>query len=916
MALVSYSLPNMAGGVSQQPAALRAASAVEELVNGWPSIVAGLQKRQPLEMVAKVSGSVSAGSVGHVINRGAGYQFMLVVSDGELKIVDLFDGSSATVTYPNGKAYLSQSSSPVDDFKFATVGDTTFILNKRVKVRADEYGEAAASGYTPYGTVATKASLPGSSVVDRVYYVTDEDAYYRYESIPASDAVYAWQAAGAWQDNAPPGRTFVGTQLPSPATNAATVYISESYYVDISGNPLEPEIEERIRYRSYDGVQISAGSGAVNGFVLRTLSQIAPPATADRKNPATYGTVYVTQALANSVYAVYVNDVIKATYTTPTGVDAGTAVPSTSAIAGTLSGLLTASGYTNTVVGSTISISNLATADKLTTVGGNGDRALKGYRTSIQQFSDLPPNDVNGRVVKVEGSAETSSEDYYVIHKDGIWIETIGWNKSAGFYDTTMPHTVIREANGTWTFKPFAWADRTVGDENSNPQPTFVGTTINDIYLLSNRLGFLSDENVVLSETDAFENFYRTTVVQLLDTDRIDVAAFTKEVNVLRHAIPFAKNLLVTSDRHQFMLNSGDYLSPKNISLNYVTSFNTSTRVRPVNMGATVYFPDDGFGYTFAKVIEFYTSSDTPDGDGDEVTSPVPEYIPSGLTFLAGSSRMKALVTHSATTPNTLYVYKYFMGGDGRKIQNAWSKWELPDCTRVHHADFVDSFLYVLIQRPDGLFLERTRFDETVYSISTQYTAYLDRKVTKDRLLLTYDAYLDQTTVTMPYQTDGMIEIISNDALTKSYRHTVSKVSSSIFRCDGDLTTKLQVVAGIPYIQYVDLSEQYLRSTKGGETLVLEGRLQLKYLSVETHNTVFFKSIVTVDGRDPETLVHYTDTDVFVPNQPGIDNTIVRIPIMSNARNVKIRLMNDSPFPSAFGHTEFQAEFSPKSTRV
>jgi hypothetical protein len=44
------------------------------------------------------------------------------------------------------------------------------------------------------------------------------------------------------------------------------------------------------------------------------------------------------------------------------------------------------------------------------------------------------------------------------------------------------------------------WSGRTKGDTLSSPDPSFVGRTLNDIFFHKNRLGFLSGENVVLSE--------------------------------------------------------------------------------------------------------------------------------------------------------------------------------------------------------------------------------------------------------------------------------------------------------------------------------------------------------------------------------------------------------------------------------
>ena len=71
-----------------------------------------------------------------------------------------------------------------------------------------------------------------------------------------------------------------------------------------------------------------------------------------------------------------------------------------------------------------------------------------------------------------------------------------------------MPHALVREADGSFTFKKLEWTERKVGDEDSNSLPSFVDYAISDIFFYRNRLGLLSGENVILSESDEYFNFW------------------------------------------------------------------------------------------------------------------------------------------------------------------------------------------------------------------------------------------------------------------------------------------------------------------------------------------------------------------------------------------------------------------------
>jgi hypothetical protein len=173
----------------------------------------------------------------------------------------------------------------------------------------------------------------------------------------------------------------------------------------------------------------------------------------------------------------------------------------------------------------------------------------------------------------------------------GTWIEWAKPNIEFELNAATMPHLLIRQANGNFTFEQADWGDRAVGDEISIPNPSFVGKKITDVFFFQNRLGVLADENVVMSRTSDYFDFFGTTARSLLDNDPIDVAASHVKVSALKHAIPFDRKLLLFSDQTQFILKGGDFITPKNTSISQTTEYESSTTSRPVSAGSVVYFP-------------------------------------------------------------------------------------------------------------------------------------------------------------------------------------------------------------------------------------------------------------------------------------------------------------------------------------
>ena len=81
------------------------------------------------------------------------------------------------------------------------------------------------------------------------------------------------------------------------------------------------------------------------------------------------------------------------------------------------------------------------------------------------------------------------------------------------------------------------WGERICGDLNSSLNPSFIGNKINNVFFFRNRLGFLANDNVILSTVSKFFTFFPETVLTVIDSDPIDVAASHTKVAILKNAI-------------------------------------------------------------------------------------------------------------------------------------------------------------------------------------------------------------------------------------------------------------------------------------------------------------------------------------------------------------------------------------------
>jgi hypothetical protein len=262
--------------------------------------------------------------------------------------------------------------------------------------------------------------------------------------------------------------------------------------------------------------------------------------------------IYVKQGNYSTTYAVNVSGVGGFSYTT-----GATGNIETTQIANNLYTSMTANATFNTLYaaslsGSCIYVTSRTTADfTLLCTDGLGDRSIIMVKGTVQRFSDLPPKAFDGFTVKVNGDQSNVYTGYWVKYVDpngssasGSWVETVQPGALTGLNAASMPWTLVRNGDGTFTFDKVAWTPRAVGNDTSAPPPSFVNKTINDVFFHRNRLGFLSGESVVFSKAGAFFNFWPDTITQVLDSDRIDISATHVKVSTLRAAVPFNDALL------------------------------------------------------------------------------------------------------------------------------------------------------------------------------------------------------------------------------------------------------------------------------------------------------------------------------------------------------------------------------------
>ena len=88
------------------------------------------------------------------------------------------------------------------------------------------------------------------------------------------------------------------------------------------------------------------------------------------------------------------------------------------------------------------------------------------------------------------------------------------------------------------------WDDALVGDDVTNPEPSFIGKGISKLLFFRNRFSILADEHIVMSRPGDFTNFFAKSAIQLIASDPIDISASSEYPAILYDGIQVNTGLI------------------------------------------------------------------------------------------------------------------------------------------------------------------------------------------------------------------------------------------------------------------------------------------------------------------------------------------------------------------------------------
>jgi hypothetical protein len=557
----------------------------------------------------------------------------------------------------------------------------------------------------------------------------------------------------------------------------------------------------------------------------------------------------------------------------------------------------------------------------------NGDNTII-VKESVTGVDKLPLRAPDDFLIKIASKGTANSiNDFWlksVSKSDGTvyWQETTEPNISSGIKRDTMPMQLVRTGItlgiSSFTLEFPEWEDRTVGTELNNPQPPFIGNTINAVSYFQNRLVLASSEFLVFSRSGISYSFYKETGQKTLDGDVISVYADTDFIIPLKHILPFDGDLFISSGKSQLIVSGDKPLTPSNTVMRLFTTFENNTQVSPIATGENIVFP---FRYgQNAGLREFYTDSISSTKRALPITDHVKEYMPADLKWMLSSTKFNKILVCSRAELNAIYTYDWIVQGSER-LQSAWSKWTLADeGARIEFAYLQDSSLFMVIKYPlvDEVVVEELDMS-TIDDEGVTFHVRLDRKK------LVEFTKVDSRWEAVDYLYDEPNRLLGACKTTGCYQEEIG-TSTDVFREGVNLVTEedlgegatAYMIVGVPIFVKYTMTNPFPRDR--------EGRAKGDMNKLTVSSVHFHYDVTGTVTAKLETGSGVISEKIYNNRFIGSANNTVgysestsgthRVPIRQKSDRFELTLLTEDIFPLQIREMEFDGNYNPRGRKI
>jgi len=918
MASITQTIPQYSLGMSEQPDQLKFPGQVTEVTNAIPDLTKGLFKRPGAKRIGAdaLSSVQSGGSWFHYFrDETEGSYIGQVAADGQVRVWRCTDGQLMTTAYGTGGQTAIQNylaTSTPENLQFLTINDTTFVTNRDTTNANTLVGTTGTTDATPdahFGFIELLRTENGRQYGVNINNGTAVTTVTRATRIKIqSDTLDESDGTGHC-----PG---IGTQVFSVDSGSKKNLIFRLNVLGQQGVSPNYSASQNgpggNNYRcSYnrEAVLLHGGEGWVTGDTVTV--------TLDSASVSYTYTIRVEDHESTDVNATISSNGDGLVRPEPTPFDADTAVTADTIIGGIIAEL--PSGVTGKHIGTGIYLSSTNPFS----VEIVEEDLMRCFQSSVNDVQNLPNQCKHGYIVKISNSRMSDEDDYYLRfdganNRDGSgsWSECA----KAGIAKTltNMPLVIQRTATTTFTVKQFTYQDRRVGDDTTNPMPSFVGARINKVLFFRNRLALLSGENVITSRpgTLGTPDFFNETALTVSASDPVDISAASMFPSELFDGIEVNTGLVVFSTNQQFLLAADDTVfNPDTAKLRSIATFNYNETISPISLGTTLAYVDNSG--KFSRFNEMANIQREGEPSIVEVSKVVPTLLPKDIDLLT-NSRENSIILLGKTGSDDVFGYKYFQVSEQRQ-QAAWFKWKLNNPLIYHFIIndeyfFLDSDYYL-----QSVKLVQTETDPSIVQDNVDFLLHVDNHTTVSggsfnatTNITTFTGVSWLNTVTTPNH--DLVVIDTNTNSTRVGRYAKPTISGTSFTLPGNWSG-VTLTIGYIYPYEVKFPTFYATRREGNSSRAdVNSSLVLHRIKFHFGKIGLYETTLERVGKNNYTEVYEsTELDEYdASDAPYLEEFIKTVPVYEKNTNVDVTLRSSHPAPATLRAVSWEGDYSPK----
>ena len=536
----------------------------------------------------------------------------------------------------------------------------------------------------------------------------------------------------------------------------------------------------------------------------------------------------------------------------------------------------------------------------------------------VNSIANLPAADTSSGSIYRVINTSAAQDDFYVQSNGSTWNEIVKPGISQGLDFSKMPHKLVRNSENNFTFSTISYTNRTVGDDTSNPTPSFISKKITYGFFANNRLGFLAGDAVILGQPakgDNFFNFFVNSAQTQTDADPIDLQCGSLKPVTLTAAIPVSQGVVLFSQQQQFMLFSDtSILTPTQAVIKSIANYEVDPTVAPTETGTNIVFINKTTDY--CRVFGMQTQGQGASPLFVDLGKTVTQYIPQSVSAMFSDTQNSFIGLYGQSS-NKVYFYRSYTEGN-QNLMRAWYSWEMPGNVQFFATD-TDTMIAV-VKGDQQMTLLTSKLNALPTSTTTvSGNPSFDFMVAPTSK--TYDVATKTTKLFVPFELlPNLTPVCVQDATSGSTQSglfltpTTSSTGGNHFILSGKDYSSLNWKVGYKLNFSVDLPRLYYRN---GDFVDYTAYLTIARMnfSVGLSGEVEFK--VTANNEPEKSTAGIIFNTGYSPldQVPIEDRNTFTVPI--NQRNISysLRVFSDTPYIVSLNSAMWEGNYATKYYR-